>query len=126
MDLPVQVRGADEIGAIAFELVYDATLLDPTLVDPDELAKGANAGFNDDNPGRLVVVVQNAPSIDGDGTLVTIQFDVLRDSGTSDLVLENVQARSLATLEFVSPMVQPGNVVAEDLSYVAPTFVFGS
>jgi hypothetical protein len=122
----VEVVNADSVGAIAFEVVYDATLLEVIRVNPDDLADGANSGFNNDTPGRLLIVVQQAPSINGTGDLVTIQFDILRGSGQTSLALENMQARSLATGQPVPVQGTAGSVKADDASYVSPRLIFGS
>ncbi len=126
LEIPIEVRNADDIGAIAIELVYDSSVLRVDRVDPAELAEGADAGFNKDDRGRLVVVVQNAPSINGDGTLVTVIFDVMDERGETDLVIEDIQARNFTTHEFVSDQAQgqTGNFRADDMSYVAPAIVF--
>ena len=126
LDLPIQIRGADDVGALGFELVYDELLLEAIGVTPDDFAKGPDAGFNIDIPGRVKVVIQNAPNINGDGTVVTIQFKLLWDSGTTDLVIEAIQARNMTTHEYISEQAQaePGNFRADDMSYMTPTIVF--
>jgi hypothetical protein len=124
LTLPVEVSTTEALGAVAFYLIYDASLLEVTGVDPADLAEGADSGFNSDTPGRLLVVVQQAPSIDGDGTLVDIQFDILEGEGQSSIGLEDVQVKLLATGDRVSVRIEAGSVQADDASYVAPRIIY--
>ena len=122
--VPVEVRNADDIGAIAFELVYNSALLKVDGVDNVGFSKGADAQYSAATPGRLVVVVQHAPAMNGDGTLVEVHFDILEHSGESSLTLENVQARNRSTLEYIATQTEPGNIQVEDGAYVSPQIIF--
>jgi len=123
--VPVEVINASDIGAISFELVYDSSALEATKVVDVGFAKGASAGFNADTPGRLLVVVQNAPTMNGDNELVEVQFDVLKDNGQATLALENIQARVVTSGALLTPQTQPGSVQLDGSSYVSPQIVFG-
>jgi len=124
VSVPVEVRSANNIGAIGFELAYDSTLLEVTEVDDVGFSESADAGYNSDTPGRLVVVVENA-SINGDGTLVEVNFKALQDSGESAVTFERIEARNATTGELVTTQTEAGSIRVDDESYVSPKIVFG-
>ena len=124
LELPVEVVSASNVGAIAFEIVYDSALLEVTDVKPDDLAEGATSGYNNDTPGRLLVVVQGA-LINGDGTLVKVHFTLTEGTGSITLPLENLQVLDASTSAAVPFQTVAGSVSAEDGSWVAPRIVVG-
>lgn len=124
IDVPVEIKNATDVGAVWFELVYDPNVLAATEVTADELSSGAESGYNADTPGRMFIVVQNGPLIDGDGILVRAYFEVIDYAGTSTFTLENLQARNGVTLELVDAQSSSGNFVAADMSITAPVIDF--
>ena len=126
INVSINVQDADRIGAIQFELVYDANVLQVNDVRLDALGRAAQAGYNAETPGRLFVVIQNAPNIDGDGKICWIYFQVLNETGTSNLVLENVISKSLDTQELVESTTTPGTFNAATDSITSPIIVYSN
>ena len=120
----IEIKNADDIGAVGFNLIYDPSVLSVGDVLRDELATGADSGYNADTPGNLLVVVQNARPINGDGVLVKVFFNLLDESGSSSITLENVVAKNRTTLENVNAGTVPGSFNALDMSVVAPVIDF--
>ncbi len=124
IDVPIEIKNATDVGAVWFDLVYNPDVLTATEVRVDELSRGAEAGFNADTPGRMLIVIQNAPLINGDGILVRAYFEVLDYAGTSTFTLENIQAMNGVTLEYVDAQSSSGNFAAADMTVTAPVIDF--
>ena len=123
--VPVKIENADHVGAIAFNLVYDSSVLKVTTVNVEDLARGSSAQWAIVGTGQLKVVVQNA-NINGDGTLVTVKCKALNTTGSSTLVIQVLGATSGNTGEDVGTQVTEGRYSAADDSVEAPVISFGA
>jgi hypothetical protein len=123
--IPIKIENADNIGAIALELVYNATVLRVIDVNIVDMSQGAESGYNTDTPGKLILIIQNAPDINGSGTLVDANFEVLTQGGGSALTLQNVQARDLTTLQDIPTSTIAGSYQVADNAVISPVIVFG-
>jgi len=123
--MPIEVTNADRVGAIAFNLVYDSSVLEAQAVEVKELATGANASYSTSTPGKLLVLVQNAPNINGSGTLVVAKFKVLNTAGATTLEIEVVEALNLDTGEPVGTSVSDGSYSGTTDSVEPPIIIFG-
>lgn len=122
--VPIELKNADRVGAVAFTLLYDSTVLEVEGVEMRALARGATAGYNADTPGELFVSITNAPNISGNGTLVEVKFKVLDDAGSSTLQIEVLGALNLDTQEPVETVVSDGLFSAADNSTDPPVITF--
>ena len=125
LGVPVKIENADHVGAIAFNLLYDATVLKATAVNVGDLAGGSSAQWAIERPGQLKVVVQNA-NMNGDGTLVAVKCRVLDPTGSSTLVIQVLGATSADTGADVGTQVTAGTCTASDDSVEAPVITFGA
>jgi hypothetical protein len=125
LTVPVKIENADHVGAIAFNLLYESTVLEVTAVNVGDLAKGSSAQWAIVGTGQLKVVVQNA-NINGDGTLVTVKCKALSSTGSSTLVIQVLGATSADTGEDVGTQVTDGSFSAADESVEAPVIIFGT
>ncbi len=123
--VPIEVTNADRVGAIAFNLIYDSSVLEAQDVDVKELARGATAQYSAKTPGKLVILLQNAPNIDGSGTLVEAKFKILNTGGSTKFQIEVLEALNLDTGESVETNVSDGSFSAVEGSVQPPTIVFG-
>lgn len=89
--VPVEVVGADGVGGIQFELLYDAQSLKAVDVKPGKRAKGCLFKHNLDDPGRVAVALATPQGIDGDGPIAEITFEPVGQLGGT-MTLEAVQA----------------------------------
>ncbi len=111
-DVPIQVQGASNIGAIQMVLVYDAKVLTPETVVRGTLA-GSNAllEFNAQTPGRLGLGLVTLDGIQGDGTLATVHFKVIGSAGqNSQLTLEKAEAWERTSYLPMLVNTEPGQV----------------
>ena len=95
VSVPINIRDAQQLGAMQMEMTYDPALLEAKTVDNGSLPQEITIGSNVVAPGRLRIVM-NAPareSISGDGTLMKAVFEVKGKSGPGcDLRLEGLRA----------------------------------
>jgi len=112
VDVPIQLAGAQGLGAVHVELVYD-----PSVLTAESVTKGALAGNNalvESNlkqAGRAIIGVVTLDGISGDGTLATVRFQVKGDAGAkSALNFENNQAWERESHAEVLVTSQPGQV----------------
>lgn len=124
VSLPIKVENADHVGALALNLLYDSMVLEVTGVDAKALARTGTPRWTVLEPGKLLVVVENA-DIDGGGTLVEAKFKVVSSTGLSTLTIQVLEARSLNTGELVEAQVTDGAFTASDRSVEAPVISFG-
>jgi len=95
VEVPINVRGAQQLGALQMDLTYDPAILDAPTVEKGALAQEITLGSNVVSPGRLRLVMNTSAreSVSGDGTLMKAVFVVKGLSGQKcDLRLEQVQA----------------------------------
>jgi hypothetical protein len=123
--VPIKIQKADHVGAIAFNLLYDSTVLEVTGVNVGALARNSRAQWSIEKPGQLKVVVQNA-NINGDGTLVKVNCRVLNTTGSSTLPIQVLQAISTDTGGLVETQVSEGSFSASGKSVEAPVISFGA
>lgn len=92
---PILVRGAQGLGPFQMDLAYDANVLEAkSVVEGGAFAVGL-LDFNVLAPGRLRIVMtgDHAKPIEGDGTLLIVNFLVRGAQGQqSPLTAENVRA----------------------------------
>ena len=127
--MPIKIENADHLGAMAFYLLYDSTVLEVTDVSVAGLARDSNSTtrWGIEKPGQLVVIVEKAKEkgMNGDGTLVKVKCKVLSVTGSSTLAVQVLEARSVDTGELVETQVSEGSFSASDMSIEAPVISFG-
>jgi len=94
VEVPIQLSGANGLGAVHLEMSYD-----PAVLTAEAVTKGALAGnnalieSNTKESGRVVIGLVSLDGIEGEGALATVRFKVVGDAGlTSELVWANNQA----------------------------------
>lgn len=95
IEVPINVRAAQQLGALQMELVYDPAILEAQSIEKGTMPQEITLGHNVVSPGRLRVVMNTSAreSVSGDGTLMKALFTVKGQSGQQcDLRLEQVQA----------------------------------
>ena len=125
-DLPVNVMGADGIGSLQFELVYDSDFLTPVDVVKDSLPEDAIFEYRLDVPDRVLVGVVHANGISGDMSVVRVTFEPKGeiDQGTA-IYVENVVAYDASSMTSVEAIAVEGNYTGEGVLR-APTISFTS
>jgi len=125
VEVPINGRGASNVGALEFWLVYEPAVLEVTKVEPGRLASNALFESSTKIPGSVWAALVDANGISGDGPLVVISFRVLGDGDTtSSLTLENIQAYHADTLVDIITEASAGSLVMNDRSFTAPVLGF--
>ncbi len=123
--VPINLEGANNIGSISIELVYDSDVLEATEVVAGELAANAMIESNIQNPGRVIIGIIDSSGINGDGAIATVSFNQVGDGGTSPLTLENVETHDATTLVDIINETSDGSFAAEGNAVTAPVITIG-
>jgi len=81
VDVPIDVAGAEKVGALQFEIVYDSTVLEAEGATAGSLASDSLVEVKTDKPGRLFIALVTTNSINGSGTVATARFNVIGEVG---------------------------------------------
>lgn len=95
IQISINVRDCQKLGALQFELVFDPLILEPRIVEGGALAAESQLDFNVISPGRMRIVMNTSASgsISGTGTLLNAGFLVQGEAGqVSELQLTEVRA----------------------------------
>lgn len=123
-DVPINLKGASNVGSLHIELVYDSALLEATAVKPGTLARNVVIESNLATAGRAIIGIIDTAGINGDGSVVTVSFKVKGKDETSQLTLENVAAYDAQTLFDIALETSPGQFAVKNRSYIPPAVSF--
>jgi hypothetical protein len=109
VDVPLDIRGASDVGAMGIVLTYDPSVLGVSDVVEGDLTGNSMLAYDSAVPGILGISIADADGISGDGSLVVILFSVIGELGdTSPLTLEVVEANDVETLLEIPTSVTSG------------------
>ena len=98
VEVPIEVAGAANVGAMHIELSYDAGVLQAIEVKPGSLAGSAMLESNLSMPGQVIIGLVDAAGLNGDGSVAVIVFQIVgREGDTSSLTLENLATHDATT-----------------------------
>ncbi len=98
VEVPIEVAGAINVGAMHIELSYDAGVLQATEVKPGSLADRSMLESNLSTPGQVIIGLIDAAGLNGDGPVAVVVFQVVGQEGdTSPLTLQNLAAHDATT-----------------------------
>lgn len=123
--IPINLKGANNVGSLHIELVYDPAILSAAGVEAGQLAGNAVVESSLETPGRVIVGVIDAMGVSGDGPVATVSFEVLDAGGESPLSLENLEANHCETLFDILVQASAGIFQGSDSSFTAPAVNFG-
>jgi hypothetical protein len=123
VDVPIDIRSAGHIGSLHIELTFDPAVLQAKDVKTGKLVEKANIVSSLNNSGRVIIGIIDANGINGDGTVVTVSFDVI-GKGTSTLGLENIEAYDATTLLDHATLADAGSFAAESSAVTSPVITF--
>lgn len=107
----VNAKGANNVGSLEFELIYDTAVLQAVGVEKGTLAGNAMIDSSVERPGRVWVGMVDSNGINGDGSLVVVSFQKVGEGQIeATLTLENVVAHNAATLIDIITQVSPGSL----------------
>lgn len=125
VDVPVYLKGANNVGSLEFVLVYEPAVLEITKVERGTLAANAIIDFGKRTSGRLWVGLIDANGIDGDGPVAVISFNVVgQDTSGSPLTLERVSTYDASTLLDILSEPSAGSFLVKGRSVTPPALTF--
>jgi hypothetical protein len=93
IQVPLQVNGATNVGALQFDLLYDPQVLQVDTVTGGPLAGNALVDSNSTEKGRLRIGLATTDGLKGDGVFVQANFKIIGHAGSSSsLTIENARA----------------------------------
>ena len=118
VDVPINVSGTSNIGAMDISLTYNPAVISPTGVADGVLISTTDLIANHTGTSGIVnISVASEYGITGTGSIAVIQFSVVgSDGATSPLTLSTADAYDLD-----SPITVGGNVTGYDELTVTPT-----
>jgi len=122
VEVPINLENASNVGSLQIEISYDASVLQATQVEAEELGKNAMIESNLDNPGIVIIGIVDSSGINGSGSVVSISFDVLEKDASSSLTIKNAAAHDVDTLVDLPISLTQGTFTAGDVS--PPTISF--
>jgi len=123
--VPINLKGAYQLGSLEFVLAYEPSLLEFTGVAAGDLAGDAIIESLVSTPGKVWIAMIDADGVTGDGSLAVVSFRIMKEStADSPLFLENVSGYDASTLMDLISSSLPGLVVLSDGSYTSPLLVF--
>lgn len=93
VDLPVQLGRCASVDSIQFDLNYDSTSLEFVSMTPGDLFAAQYTVINATVPGRIRVACASALGLEGAGTLLTLRFRVLTESGSAVAISSGIVTR---------------------------------
>jgi len=122
IEVPINLKGADNLGSLGFDLSYDSSVLEVKEITTDELAANAMMEYNITSAGKIVIGIIDSSGINGDGPVVKISFDVLDGNRESSLEIGKIEAYDAITLIDISTGVSAGSY--ENGQIVSPVITF--
>ena len=114
--LPVTARGAQGVGALQMDVVYDPATLDFEGVTAGPMLEGALVESRSSAPGRVRVAAAGGAAVSGDGTLFSLTF-AARGASASRTPVTIERARAWAQADDLEMRV---DVAAGEVRLVAP------
>lgn len=125
VQVPINLKGAYQVGSLEFVLSYEPSLLEVTGVANGDLAGDAIIESLVSTPGKVWIGMIAADGVTGDGSVAVVSFRMMKGSASnSPLLLENVSGYDSATLVDLLSTSSPGLLVMNDGSYTPPVVSF--
>lgn len=124
IQVPINFKGAENVGSIGIELQYDSTIIEAIDVENGEFSSDAMVEFNISNPGLVIIGIVDSAGITGNGAIAVVSFDVLENKGTSTLAFTNLQTHDATTLIDIINTGIDGSFNSESNTFSAPVIHF--
>ncbi len=90
VDVAVLLENCAGVDSVQFDINYDSSTLSFVSVTPGDLFAAQFTVTNADEPGRIRVACAGALGLEGPGTLLTVRFRVLSDTGSAITVTSGI------------------------------------
>ena len=125
VQVPINLKGAYQVGSLEFVLSYEPSLLEVTGVSKGDLAGNAIIESLVSTPGKVWIAMIAADGVTGDGSVAVVSFRMMQgNAANSPLLLENVLGYNASTLMDLLSRSSPGLLVMNDGSYTPPVVAF--
>jgi hypothetical protein len=98
LTIPIVVENAENIGSMSFTLHYDESGLRIVDVQSGELAENAMLESNTETPGRVIIGLIDSSGISGDGAVVVMGFNYLKEGTNASLSFGDTAIHDATTL----------------------------
>lgn len=122
IDLPVLLDQCAGVDSVQFDLNYDSAALEFVNMTPGDLFAAQYTIANSDVPGRVRIACASALGLEGAGTLLTLRFRLISDTGSAVSVTSGIVTRVDADYNQSKAYVaiQDGGVTAGTAALPAP------
>ena len=107
--VPVEIRGANNLGSIYGELVFDSDALFPVDIKKGSIAHDALLEYSTNVRGRIIFGLIEDQGISDDGQMIIVRFQALDENATTLLELQNVTIHNTITMNQVNTIVTEGS-----------------
>lgn len=122
VDLPLLLDNCAGVDSVQFDLNYDSAALQFVSMTPGDLFPAQYTIANSDVPGRVRIACASALGLDGAGTLLTLRFRLLSETGSAVSITSGIVTRVDAdynqTKSYVA--IQDGGIAAGTAPLPAP------
>ncbi len=125
--VPIQLRGAQDLGSLFVEMQYDAAEVEFVRLDAAALPPGTLFEYGAEQ-GRVAIALVNSNGLMGDWALAFItcrRASGAAMSGDSTLILSEIQAHTASDLSEVPAYGTDGHVNLSTLAVATPTITIG-
>ena len=88
--IPVKVSGASTLGAMDLMITYDSSVLKFSSAEVGSLSTNGMIESNGDSPGVIKIGFVDSRGVTGDGTLITLNFNVIGKNGATSKITPQV------------------------------------
>jgi hypothetical protein len=88
--IPVKVSGASNLGAMDLMTTYDSSVLKFSSAEVGSLSTNGMIESNGNSPGVIKIGFVDSRGVTGDGTLITLTFDVVGKNGATSKITPQV------------------------------------
>ena len=88
--IPIKVSGASNLGAMDLMITYDSSVLKFSNAEVGSLSTNGMIESNGDSPGVIKIGFVDSRGVTGDGTLISLTFNVVGKNGATSTITPQV------------------------------------
>jgi len=123
VEVPVEVKGAFDLGSLRVEFNYDQQVLELQSVKTGPLGRNALLDWNQETPGMVRIGLVDANGINGDGEILILVFILTLQDGSSPFTLESVEA-SDTDLKDLVVQINSSQFTGPSDPFTSPSLIF--
>lgn len=119
--VPIEIIQAENIGSLMIQLSYDPDTISALEVNSSPLTSDSMLEYNTEVPGLVLIGIVDTEGVNGDGAIAEISFDIIQNTGTTLILIDQLEAYDVETLIDVQFVTNHGLYSFEDDTLVIPT-----